>query len=62
MTSRKQCSRHGKDIYRTYGAAMSAASNCQRKRDVVLRAYFDSTCCSWHLTSKVDYTHLEVSA
>lgn len=51
MTSRERCEKHQKDIYRSFGAAMSAASNCNRKRDVPLRAYYDSTCCSWHVSS-----------
>jgi len=62
MTFRERCEQHGKDIYRSYGAAMSAASNCQTKRDVILRVYYDSTCSSYHITSKVDFTYQEMSA
>lgn len=51
MTCRDRCEKHGKDIYRSFGAAMSAASNCTYKRDVVLRAYYDSSCCSYHISS-----------
>lgn len=48
-----RCEIHQKRIHRTFGAAMSAASSCSLKWDKPLRAYYDETCCCFHLTSQV---------
>lgn len=50
------CEVHQKDSYRTYGAAASAAQHCNRQRDAILRVYYDSQCCTYHLSSRVNHT------
>lgn len=56
-----RCSRHGKRIHRTFGAAMPAASACSQKWDKPMRAYYDETCACYHTSSKF-YDWAEVAA
>jgi hypothetical protein len=51
VTARPACEQCGKDCYRTYGAAMSAAQHCNRKRDAILRVYYSERCCAYHISS-----------
>ena len=47
----KTCEAHGKKIYPSSRAAISAALRYSRRRGTPLRVYFQSG-CGFHLTSK----------
>ena len=58
----KLCDEHGKLSYRSYSAACAAAHSYSTKRDVPLRVYYDSRCCTYHLSHRISVHDFEGAA
>jgi hypothetical protein len=54
----QMCPIHKKLAYRSYGAACAAAGAYSTKRDTPLRVYHDASCCSYHLSSRINLRDL----